>query len=244
MPSAESTIKVPPRWSDDPLSAFLTDAFKNSPASFVPRPGEFDMLLRIHRNFAKICDNLSNPPDFLAALLIVRSHGAYLAAVRQTTSGHLPESYPLLRACLEYALYALHINRNRGFGVVWLKRHETADSIKAMKKAFQHVKVMETLKAADAPLHTALETLYERTIDFGAHPNERGVAGSMTMTESPDRKDFGAKLLDDDDLALAHAAKTSAQIGLGALLLFEIIFRDRFRILGIDLDLETLRRIL
>ena len=244
MPSLDSTIKLPPRWSDDPLSSFMTDAFKNSLASFVRRRGEFDMLLRVHRNFAKICDNLSNPPDFLGAILIVRSHGAYLAAVRQAISGQLPETFPLLRACLEHALYGLHINNNPGLGVTWIQRHEDAASLKAMKKAFQHVAVMNTLKSCDARLYATLEMLYERTIDFGAQPNERAVAGSMTMTESKDRKDFGAKLLDDDDTALAHASKSSAQIGLGALCCFEMVFRDRFRLLGIDMDLESLKNIL
>jgi hypothetical protein len=66
----------------------------------------------------------------------------------------------------------------------------------------------------------------------------------MTLTESAGRKDFGGKLLDDNHTALALAAKTSAQIGLGVLLIFEMIFRDRFRILGIDMDLMGLRNIL
>jgi hypothetical protein len=244
MPAKESHLKVPPYWSDDPLSAFMTDAFKNSLASFVRRQGEYQVLLRIHRCFAKACDNLSNPPNFLAAVLIVRSHAAYLAAVRLAMSGQLPETFPLLRTTLEYAFYALHIDNDPESGVIWLQRHETTESLKAIKKTFQHVAVMGTLKSADAQLHATLEMLYERTIDFGGHPNERGVAGSMTLTETEDRKNFGAKLLDDNELALAHAAKTSAQIGTGALCIFEIIFRDRFRLLGIDLDLESLKSFL
>ena len=165
MPSKESTIKIPPRWSDDALSSFMTDAFKNSLASFVRRHGEFEMLLRIHSNFAKICDNLANPPDFLGAIFIIRSHGAWLGAVRLALSGQVPETYPLLRSSLEYALYALQINKTKGLGEVWIRRHDDGNSIKAMKKAFQHVTVMDTLKTSDSKLHATLETLYERTID-------------------------------------------------------------------------------
>jgi hypothetical protein len=86
--------------------------------------------------------------------------------------------------------------------------------------------------------------LYERTIDFGAHPNERGVSGSTTFDESPGRTTFQAIYLHSDSLSLEHVIKTTAQIGLGALLIFERIFPQRFRILGIDANLEALRRAL
>ena len=70
---------------------------------------------------------------------------------------------------------------------------------------------MKTLRARDANLHPTIEQLYERTIDFGAHPNELAVAGSMEVREGPGRRLFEQKYLDGDSKALDHVIKTTAQ---------------------------------
>jgi hypothetical protein len=44
--------------------------------------------------------------------------------------------------------------------------------------------------------------LYQRTIDFGGHPNERSVTGSMKMIEEPDKRVMVAVMLHGDDAAL------------------------------------------
>jgi len=101
---------------------------------------------------------------------------------------------------------------------------------------------METLKTVDPQLGGPLETLYERTIDYGAYPNERGVSGTMTLTETADRKTFGAVLLQAEGIAFDHAVKTTAQVGVGALSIFAKMFKLRFQILDLDRQIEQLRR--
>lgn len=242
MVAKESTIKIPPRWGDDPLSEFFGLAFRNSLATFVGKRQPYQVLLRLHRNFLLLADGgLSNPTDFLGAALFQRSHSAYLAAARLVTGGQVPETFPLLRSCLEYAFYALHINRNIELGRTWLLRHQDADSLRAMKKSFKHVEVMATLEKCDPKLHGILSQLYEATIDFGGHPNERGVSGSMTMDESPGRKTFLTKYLHGDDVALLAGMKATAQVGLGSLSIFEKIFPERYAILGITAEITLLQ---
>jgi hypothetical protein len=72
---------------------------------------------------------------------------------------------------LEYAAYAVHIHRDPGLGKVWLDRHQGPVSMKAQKNAFSHRKVAASISAA------RFEDMYQRTIDFGGHPNERSVMG-------------------------------------------------------------------
>jgi hypothetical protein len=241
MSSKETSAKLPPYWGDDTLSEFVAASFANTLATFVRRKGEFKLLQRIDKCFVSIIDGISNPSDFLGAVLLIRSHSAYRGAVRLAISGQVPDTFPLLRTCLEYALYALHINRNPGLGETWLRRHDDETSLKAVRNKFANATVIKTLEGVDANLGSSVKALYERTIDFGAHPNEQGVAGSMTMDETPGRKTFGGVQLHGDDLAMVHGLKTTAQIGVGALSIFERIFETRFRLLAIDSELMQMR---
>jgi hypothetical protein len=244
MSSKETSTKLPPYWGDDTLSEFVATSFANTLATFVRRKTEFELLRRIDKCFVSIIDCISNPSDFLGAVLLIRSHSAFRGAVRMAISGQVPDAFPLLRTCLEYALYALHINRNPGLGETWLRRHEDEASLKAVRNKFANGAVIRTLEKVDANLGATVRALYERTIDFGAHPNEQGVAGSMTLAETPDRKTFGGVQLHGDDLAMVHGLKTTAQIGVGALSIFERIFETRFRLLALDSELMQMRSFL
>jgi hypothetical protein len=231
----------PPGWGGDKLTEFATHAISNSFASYVQMRPAVDVLIEIDGLFHKAAENLRNPPDFLGAMLLLRSHSAYRAATRLAMSGEAPETFPLLRACLEYALYAVHINRNQGYGEIWLRRHDDEASLANARRTFQHVTAMETLKSVDERLAQQIKVLYESAIDFGAHPNERAMTGSMTITEVSDGKVFAAVYLHGDRQVLSHLLKTTAQVGLGALLMLSIVFRDRFRLLAIDMNPDRLK---
>lgn len=157
-------------------------------------------------------------------------------------SGQVPDTFPVLRACLEYALYALHINANPALGEVWVRRHDDAASLRRVRQEFTHTAVIATLEAKDANLHPVIQQLYERSIDFGAHPNERAITGSMTIQREPGRVELQQIYLHGDSLSLDLGLKTTAQIGLGCLCIFQHIFLERFRILGIQDMIDQLRR--
>jgi hypothetical protein len=237
----KSVIIPPPGWGGDKLTEFATHAISNSFASYVQMRPAVDVLIEIDEIFHKAAENLRNPPDFLGAMLLLRSHFAYRAANRLAMSGEASETFPLLRACLEYALYAVHINRNHGYGEIWLRRHDDEAALAKARRTFQHVAVMETLKSVDERLAQQIKGLYERAIDFGAHPNERAMTGSITVEEVSDGKVFAGVYMHADRVVLSHLLKTTAQVGLGALLMLSIVFRDRFRLLAIDMNLDRLK---
>lgn len=242
MSKRKTEIPLPPRWADDSLSEFIHAAFNNSIATFVHKKNAFDLLMNIDEEFRKIGENLDNIGEPLAPTLLHRSHSAFLASCRLSMSGQAVETFPLLRSCLEYSLYALHINENPDLAEIWIRRHENPESLREVKRSFQHVQVMKTLLNCNAELHSDLSRLYERTIDFGGHPNERGVSSSTTMKKDGDEIVTRNQFLHGDSPALDHAIKTTAQIGLGSLMVFRLIFREQFDQLGISDTIDSLGR--
>ena len=242
MAAERPPIAVPATWRRDALSSFIDDAFRNCVATHVVKSPAFTVLSQIDGIFQQLAENLLNPDDVLAAILLLRSHAAFRGSCRMTVSGQIGEAFPLFRTTLEFALYALHINRKAEAGETWLARHDNPESTRAVRREFTTGNVMATLRGADPDLGAAIEVLYERSIDFGAHPNERASSGATTMNRQPDRVNIEAIYLHDDTVALDHGLKTCAQIGVGALGIFELIFGLRFRILGVDEALRGLRQ--
>ena len=244
MSKSVKEIPLPPRWAEDSLSDFIHDSFKNTLATFIHKKQAFNLLREVDRVFKSIAGNLDNSENPLAPAMLYRSHSAYLASCRLSMSGQASETFPQLRSCLEYALYALHINDKPSLAEVWLRRHENEESLKKVKRSFLHVDVMKTLLARDADLHNSLSELYQRTIDFGGHPNERAVSSSSKMWQEGDTTVIRIQSLHGDSEALDHALRTTAQIGLGSLLVFQLIYKDRFDNLDLHDAIEALKGVL
>lgn len=236
-----TTGKHPPKgWGHDELSKFLDVVHWNNWATFASKPVGFGLLRQIDEAFYTIATNLHQPQHVLEPMMLLRSHSAYRAACGLVMGGQVVDAFPSLRSVLEYATYALHIHHNPGHDEVWIRRHDDSASMKACRREFTARKVMATLEAVDKPLHDAIDTLYERAIDYGGHPNERGLTSAMQMKELADGAEFLHAYVVDDGVALTHAIKTTAQVGLGALLIFRTMFKERFDILGITPILDDL----
>jgi hypothetical protein len=244
MSQSENKIPLPPGWAEDHLSEFLQASFKHILASFVHKKRKFNLLLKVDEVYRGLGGNLDNFEDPFAPTFLHRSHSSFIASCRLSMSGQVAETFPQLRTCLEYALYALHMNKNPSLSKVWVRRHMNKESRKESRQSFSHGNVMNTLLVCDATLHKNLSSLYERTIDYGGHPNERAVASSHQWRQEGDTKFIRNQLLHGDSAALDHALITSAQIGLGSLLVFELIFNERFDILNLRETIEYLKSVL
>ncbi|MCE5269814.1 hypothetical protein LLH00_00845 [bacterium] len=245
MPSKETNMSLPPLWGDDHLSDFIQKSLQNELANFVHKKQVYNFLSAVDDCFFCIAGNLNNPNnrDIVCALLLLRTHSAYLSACRLSLSGQATETFPQLRACLEFSLYALHIKNNPGYDEIWLRRHDNGDSIKDVRQKFRYQFLINTLELVDAALCPDVKQLYERCIDFGAHPNERSVTGSMQMEQQSGGLRLDQKYLHGDSIELDHALKTTAEIGLGSLLIFQHIFIHRFELLSLDIKLNKLRNV-
>lgn len=233
---------LPPRWGDDNLSQFLGESFGNQLATFVHKPKHFSLLSRINETFQTCGRALDNSPQFLPSIFLLRSHSTFLASVRLASSGQVPETFPLLRSALEYALYAHHVARDETRSYIWVSRHDDEASMKRCRREFTHSRVIESLKAHLPALHPVIEKLYEQTIDFGAHPNERGLSSSTVFVSEGSKNIFRVAQLQGGGEAMNFGLHVTAQVGLTAMSVFEQLYSNQFRELGVTIMLETLRR--
>ena len=157
-------------------------------------------------------------------------------------AGQACEAMTVCRVMLEFAAYALHMHRAPTLEMVWLDRHNDDASTKKQKKAFAHVAVLASVKAANRHAGDRFENLYQRTIDFGGHPNERSVTGNMKMVKEPGKRTMMAIGQHGDGLALDHALKSVAQGGVISLEMLQIPFHARFELLGVNAAILELRK--
>lgn len=167
-------------------------------------------------------------PDFL---LLARAHSAYRVATACTFSGQVAEVHSLFRLMLEQGGYAILISRNSELADVWLKRD--ADPAR-VRKEFTAGKIKEILAASDIKLKDLFQGLYESTIQFGAHPNEMSVTGSIRIERQDDQEFLKIIYLHRDGVALMHSLQYMQTVGLCVLSIFKLIFPELFDDSGVS----------
>jgi len=237
---------VLPDWEADPLSRFLSDAQRNERVSALKLPGVYALLQRVHalfRRVAEITEKEHNAALLPTRFLMARAGAAWLAAVRLGMSGQVVEAYQVARAVVEDAWYTLHLAKDPNPPrrvETWLRRDEDAAAKGRCKNEFTVANVRATHAALDPAAEAALHVLYERTIDLGAHPNERGVLAAMTRNGTEQEGIFRVVFLADSPVQIAVALKTAVEAAVGALKAFRLIFPERFAIMSVDHDIEEL----
>jgi hypothetical protein len=232
----------PPGWETDEISKFLDVARSNSYATFHNLRSEYQKLVDIDIAFRKAVDSLINTKDWFAAFFLLRAHSSFLGAVRLSISGQVSEGYACLRLTIENALYGLYISQNPGSRETWLRRHDSDAAKKRVREEFKIRSLFDALRSIDTYEAKVVETLYERTIDYGAHPNERALMQSMEINEGADRVDLKVIYLTGDTLSLRLALRTCAQVGVCCLGVFRLIYRQRFDLVGLSDTLTAIKK--
>ena len=213
-PAVARTNTTPPGWANDELTKFLQEIHQLQYATFHNKKEAVGQLMAIDELFVRVSENWMNPPSEVEAMLFVRCHAAFRAAAGEAMAGQAVECYRQCRGMLEIAAYAVHIHRDPSLAKVWLNRHQDEAGMGASKKAFQHTTVAASVATANQHAGMRFKELYQRKIDWGAHPNERSVTGNMKMIEEPDRRVMLAILLHGDGVELDMALKTEVRDGV------------------------------
>ena len=233
---------VPKNWGQDKLSNFIETAQQNTFATFANLKDVFKLLEDIDESFRRIIDNIDNARDWFPAFFLLRAHSSYLGAVRLSTSGQLPEACMILRGCLENSLYGFYLFKKPKSVEVWLNRHDDEVAKKKVRIEFKISPMLKLLSSNDSKLGTVASDLYERTIDYGVHPNAWALLTNLTQKKDEDSIKFDLNYLTGKSPALALCLKTNAQAGVCSLMVFKLIFKERFDLLGISDNLQKLRR--
>ena len=239
-----SELTPPPLWGRDRLSDFIDRARQNAFATYANLRDSWALLEKVNEAFWNFNENLLNlsPDNAFVAFFSLKAHSSYLGAIRLSTSGQLPECYMVLRGCLESSLYGFYLHKNPESGATWLKRHEDETSKRKVRREFRLDQMLALLASSDASTGEIASDLYEFTIDYGAHPNERALTSNLLITETDTARRFELQYLSGHSPELDLCLKTNAQVGVCSLLIFRLIYRERFDILGISEELQALRR--
>lgn len=134
--------------------------------AFLPHAEELDRLFRA------LCTGRSHFKEPIAGFLGISSHANYLAAISCALRGQSPQTFMILRGCVESAMYAYLIGLNREEANIWIKRRE--DPAKA-KATFTANRTIQKLVSRDPNLAAMLKDTYQWMIEFGGHPNPRSI---------------------------------------------------------------------
>ncbi len=232
---------VPVGWGRDPVTTYLDGVRSNQFATFANKQSAFADLIEIDGMFRRLLDGAMNPKPLLPASFLLRSHSAYLAALSAVASGQLYEAQSLLRGSLEQAGYGCFIGNNQERWELWMNRHDSPDSLKSVRREFTHGKIVQHLTSADVSIAEIYAKLYDWTIDYGAHPNERGASMSSAIRDLPDgAKQIQAIYLYDDGLLMDFCLRETAQVGLCDLRIACLIYPARTKAVGIEYQLQEI----
>jgi hypothetical protein len=176
----------PRGWSSDRLSQFVDLCHQNTFAPFARLGLEYNHLKKMNELFNYLVDRLNNSRDWFPAFFVLCAHSAYLGGARMAVSGQVVDAHMVLRGCLEAGLYGLYLSRNHESTNVWARRHDDEASRRSCRNEFSTGRLMQCLERESPRVYTVANILYERTIDSGAHPNERAVLENMRRTETDD----------------------------------------------------------
>jgi hypothetical protein len=213
-------------WGDDQLSTFLQRVRVNQLATFTTMNPAFNILSEIDTCFVHVAESTakSQTAARLSLVFFARCHAAYRAACGTSMAGQLPETFVLLRSCLEYSGYALLIHRKRDLEMIWICRHSGGDARLSMRRAFSASEAKNAVQSTDPGLGDWYSDLYESAIDFGAHPNPKGITPIIRSTDDS----FSQIDLHGDGLFLRHGLDATARVGICSLYVFHNILPERF----------------
>ena len=227
-PARKKDVLVPANWERDDLSKFLQAAHDNRVATFANKTAQYQKLADIDSCFLTIAKNWLNPVSQITPQLFVRAHAAYRAACEHALAGQLAEVFPMARVSLEYAGYALHLFDLPSLEEVWLRRHDSEIALKAAKEEFKVVHIKNTVEKYDRHNARVFNQLYQRSIDFGGHPNEGALTTSLKLIKTENTLDYLQICLHGDGIQLEYGLKTTAQVGICVLQIFQNVFKGRF----------------
>lgn len=221
----------PQGWAKPKLTGYLESLWENSLAVFANKR-EAHRVCRIDDVMAEISENwkpVSPTVDTIVPLMMFfRSHSAFRSAAALGFGGALVEGMAVLRLSLEFAGYAALIADDPGLAKPWFDRDTDPTAKKRVRDEFHGGRIKAALAKFDPQVSAAYRELYERLIQFGAHPNEKSVTSNLTIEKGESETKLSQVYLQGDGTALDHWLRTASQLGICTLKIFELIHHARF----------------
>ena len=225
---------------DDNLLSFLDTCSKYTSAIFQTQRKWFDRLSNVNDVYNNLVDNLSADPELYGGLFAFRCHAAFLAACRLSLAGQIPETYMVLRGCLEAALYGLYLTNNPASQQTWINRHRNDQCRKKVRNEFTIRRLKECLKKTDPEVHARLSEYYDYTIDLGGHPNIWSVESHLDTANNSGP--LVLHYLHPISNVLLATFKVCAIVGITGLDIFRYVFPTVYKTLRLNDQLALLKK--
>ena len=235
-----ATQAPPDHWSEDSLTEYLQAYRSNQFATFANKGQSMKDLIQIDALFQRL-QGAVNPRPLYPMNFMLRAHSAYRAGVGAIMGGQLYESKAVLRLCLEHAAYGFYIGSNSDRMKRWLCRGDSDANRNAVRKEFQISKIKAEIRNHAPKLSRHFDYLYNQLIDLGAHPNEQGYSLNSTIIKIDGDSHIKTIYLQEDGAPLDFSIKIAAQVGLWSLFIMQLLYPERYELLGIREKLEELR---
>ena len=207
---------LPPGWGKDALTVYL-DAYRaNQFATFANKPTAMADLIKIDGLFDRLLNGAMNPQPIYPMNFMLRAHSAFRSGVTAVMGGQIFESHGLLRLSLEHAAYGYYIGSDSGRMERWLRRDESGDNRKSVRKEFHNEKIKGYIEASAPQMLKIYNHLYNQLIEFGAHPNEMGYSLNSNVSEVDGNVHFETLYLQGDSIQLDMSMKVAGQVGFTA----------------------------
>jgi len=240
-----------PPWEQDRLSTYFSEAEHNTRACSANWPDVYAVQQRAHTLLLRVADAFEHDTGSVHHLgvprmLLIRSHSAILATMRLAMSGQAFEAQAVLRVAIEDAWYALHITQDPvppARARVWWDRGDSPQATQACRKEFEVGNVRRTHEALDPATAAAMQRLYDDAIAFGGHPNQGGVALTLRLDERDEETvTIGVGFLHPVPAVIVSTIKAAVDVATGLAKVVSLIYPERFRIAGLDEEVNRLIR--
>lgn len=233
----------PPGWTKPQLPSFLESMWANTIATFANKIEAHrlcridDLMFEIATDWKGVAPNVHNMAPLM---MFFRAHSAFRAACGLGMGGMTVEGMAVLRLSLEFAGYACLLKENPDLAMTWWDRDMDDKTLKEARREFTGGAVIRAVKTVGEQLGEIYEMLYDRTIQFGGHPNEKTVTQSLRLDLTPGRTVIEQVYLQGDGQILDHWIRTANQIGICVLKIFEHVHHERFEKLAVNARIESL----
>jgi hypothetical protein len=232
---------MPPGWGSDRFTDFLDLTRRQQFATFVNFRQHYDKMIDVDEAFLRVHENLVDPEDLTAPFFTLLAHAAYRAAAGLAMSTQAAPAFAAMRQCLENALYCVYINRRPASLETWIKRDVDEAAKQKMRSEFTIANLKKTLMEVDPDTCKLWSRMYEKTIDFGAHPNPAALVSALKMHETDKSMRFEVSYLTKETKVIRGTMKSVAQTGVCSLLVIRNVFPKRFDELGMTKSLQNLQ---
>lgn len=237
------TDQRPPGWEQPKLTTYLESMWSNTIATFANkqeshRLGRIDDLM-----FTVGVDwkpESSTVASIVPVMMYYRAHSSFRAACALGMGCSLVEAMGVLRMALEGAGYAALLRQKPELAQVWWDRDCDDASLAAARKAFSHGAVRDAIMSFAPDLPKIYDELYNRTIRFGAHPNQMGITSGLRIKSDADEFELIHLYLHGDGPILDHWIRTANQIGICILKIYSTLYPARFESLQAGPHMERL----